>query len=202
MVGAEVKKNPGAEVDVAGDALRLMMLALDTELLDGASAFTPSKEVDGRAEGGTAKDGAGEELSDCAGFKAGEVEHEEPVTVTVAVERIRTVSMPFAPMEVKADRPFATAGLGGIVDAAAAAAAAAGDDEVATPPKLKLGVGVAGGEEGDKGVELGTIPPKLKVLVEDVVLNWRLFRLIMDGEAAGALRLITAGLVGVCGSAA
>jgi len=90
------------------------------------------------------------------------------------------------------------------------------DEEAMIPPKLKLGKELAAGvPEEDKGVALeGTIPPKLNVLVGGKGLNWRLFRLMTDGGAPGALRLMTdgegdadglrlmtGGLPGTCGPA-
>jgi hypothetical protein len=176
---------------------------------DDACTFTPTKEEESDEENGRAEDGTpGKELTASAGLKAGVDEHAAPVTVTVAVESNRTVSMPSRPLELNVDMPFATP-----VDAGAE------DDEVTIPPKLKVGEEIAVGVPGeDKGViEMaleGTIPPKLNVPVGDEELNWRLFswmtdgegagplRLMMDGEGPGPLRSMMEGLLETCGAAA
>jgi len=205
VVGAK----PGAEVVVAGGVLRLMILKLGTGVADEACTFTPIKEdagleggegdtENGGAEDGTITDDPGE-LNASAGLKVGVDEHAPPVTVTV--ESNRTVSTPSEPLELKMDGPSDTPGFGVTVDAGAE------DDEVMTPPKLKpgneLAVGVPREDKGEEETALeGTIPPKLNVPVEDEELNWRLFSLMMDGEGAGALRLMTEGLLEACGGAA
>jgi hypothetical protein len=116
----------------------------------------------------------------------------------VAVDSKSTVLTPSAPVEVKLEIPFTAAGsdvVGG---------AGEGDDEVTVPPELEVDEEVVVDEdEVVKGAVVeGTIPPKLNVLVEDVVLNWRSFRLMTDGEAAGVLRLMTGGPSDGCGPAA
>ena len=190
--GAEIKENPVAGVVVAEGVLRLMTLGLDTGAVSATgAAFAPRKEDDGETVGRTSA--GGEELVVNAGLKTGVDEHAEPVTVTVAVDSKKTVLMPSCPVEVKAEMPFGKtvdAGVGGGVER--------------TPPELKLDeddvVGAAGGIGG--ATLEGRIPPKLNVLVEEVAVNWRLFSLMIDGEAAGALRLMMGGLPDGCGAAA
>jgi hypothetical protein len=185
-----------------------MMLGLDTGLVEeveGTSAFTPRKEaelagdkedtVGATVENGRVNDCDREELGVNAGLRTGEVEHAESVTVTVAVDNKKTVSTPSGPVELKAEMPLGRA-----------VGAEAGGAEVRMPPTLRLdkeedvAVGVP---ERDKGGALeGTIPPKLNVLAVGSALNWRLFSLMVDGEAVGALRLMIAGLPDGCGSAA
>ena len=188
-----MKENPVAGVVVAEGVLRLMTLGLDTGALTATgAAFAPRREDDGETVGRTS--GGGEELVVNAGLKTGVDEHAEPVTVTVAVDSKKTVSMPFWPVEVKAEMPFGKtvdAGVGGGVER--------------TPPELKLDEDddVVGAAAGIGGATLeGRIPPKLNVLVGEVAVNWRLFSLMIDGEAAGALRLMTGGLPDSCGAAA
>jgi hypothetical protein len=192
--GAEMKENPVAGVVVfAEGVLRLMTLGLDTGAVGATSAaFVPRREDDGETVGRTSA--GGEELVVNAGLKTGVDEHAEPVTVTVAVDSKKTVLMPSCPVEVKAEMPF-----GKTVDAGAA-----GGGVAKTPPGLRLDeddvVGAAGGIGG--ATLEGRIPPKLNVLVGEVALNWRLFSLMIDGEAAGALRSMMGGLPDGCGAAA
>ena len=177
--GAELKENAGAEVIVAEGELRLMMLGLDSEAGEGACMFAPTAEDEGETDA-------------CDGLKAGADEQAAPDTVTVVAESNRTVLTPSGPVELKVDVLFDALALGVAVDTGAE------DDEATIPPKLKLGCELAAGvPEEDKGVEEeemeleGTIPPKLNVLVGVKELNWRLFSLMTDGEAPGALRLMT-----------
>jgi hypothetical protein len=176
--GAELKENPGAEVIVAEGELRLMMLG------DEACMFAPKAEDDAMT------DEAGAETSACDGLTPGADEQAAPDAVTV--ESNRTVLTPSGPVELKVDVLFDAPGLGVAVDAGAE------DDGARTPPKLKLGEELAAGvAEEDKGVEEmaleATIPPKLNVLVAGKELNCRLFRLMTDGGAPGALRSMTDG---------
>jgi len=120
---------------------------------------------------------------------AGGDEHAPPVTVTVAVDSKSTVLTPSAPVEVKLEIPFTAAGSGVV------GGAGEGDDE------LTVEVVVDEDEVVEGAVVEGTIPPKLNVLVEDVVVNWRLFSLMTDGAAAG-LRLMTGGPSDGCDPAA
>lgn len=193
--GAELKENPGAEAVVAEGELRLMMLGLDSRAGFEACMFAPKAEDvedergrDTGSEDDAITDEAGAETSACDGLKAGADEQAAPDAVTV--ESNRMVLTPSGPVELKVDVVFDAPGLGAAVNTGAK------DDEAAIPPKLgkELAAGVP--EEG-KGVEEmaleGTIPPKLNVLVGGKELNWRLFRLMMDGGAPGALRLMTDG---------
>ena len=149
---------------------------------DEACMFAPT------AEDGAVTDEAGGEPSACDELRAGADVQAAPDTVTV--ESNRTVLTPSGPVELKVDVPFDAPEIGVAVDAGAT------DDEATIPPKLKLGEELAAGvPEEDKEVEEmaleGTIPPKLNVLVAGKELNCRLFRLMTDGGAPGALRLMT-----------
>lgn len=193
--GAELKENPGVEVIVAEGELRSMMLG------DEACMFAPKAEdaelrEDERgsetesAEDDAMTDEAGGETSACDGLTPGADEQAAPDAVTV--ESNRTVLTPSGPVELKVDVLFDAPELGVAVDAGAE------DDEATIPPKPKLGEELAAGvPEEDKGAEEmaleGTIPPKLNVLVGGKELNCRLFRLMTDGGAPGALRLMTDG---------
>ena len=195
MAAAELKENPGAEVDDAAGVLRLMMFGLGVGIVNEPCTLTPSEEDvglegdDEDTENGNGK--ADAPVTDDPGEEADE--QASPVTVTVAVESNRTVTTPFAPVAVNADGPFATLGFGVAVNSGAE------DDGVTIPPKLKLEELVVGVKE----VALdGTIPPKLNVLEVDEGVNWRLFSLMTDGGGAGPLRLMTEGLPESCGAAA
>ena len=156
---------------VVGGVLRAMMLGLDKGVADvtGVCALTPKKEDAefaenegagcARGENDAKDDGVGEEMGVNAGFKTGVDEHS--VTVTVAVDSIKTVGVPLAPVEVKTEMPLGTL-----------VGARAGGD-VGMAPKLKLDEGDVVGVTGEsKGAELeGTIPPKLNVFVADVKVN-------------------------------
>lgn len=134
----------------------------------GAWTLAPAKEGDGELRaggeddgtmGGTTGDGV---VVNCAGGMAGAgselgvvggTEHGD-VTVTVTAESMKTVSMPFVPVDVKADRPPCAAGFG-----------VAGSTGAGVTVLLKLtlddvvvGVESIGGD--DAGVLEGTIPPK------------------------------------------
>ena len=200
MAGAELKENPGAEVDDAAGVLRSMMFGLGVGMVNEPCTLTPSEEDVGLegdeddTENGNADDPE-EELNASAGLKAGADEQASPVTVNVAVESNRTVTTPSVPVAVNADGPFATFGFGFGV----AVISGAEDDGVTIPPKLKLEELVVGVKE----VALdGTIPPKLNVLEVDEGVNWRLFSLMTAGGGAGPLRLMTEGLPESCGAAA
>jgi hypothetical protein len=98
-----------------------MMLKLGDGVGSEACTFTPSGE-DVRLEGdeedtenGKAEDPptTGGELSASAGLEGGAVEQASPDTVNV--DSSRTVTTPFVPVEVNADWPFTTPGLGAAV---------------------------------------------------------------------------------------
>jgi hypothetical protein len=159
---AELKGNPAAE-----GALRLMMLGLDSGVVDGltgACTFTPRKEDAELAENegaggemgenGVLGDVVAEDMGVNPGLNTGEDEHTPPVGVTVTEDIIRIVLVPSGPVEEKMEAPFGRS---------------VGAGEVGTLPTLKLdAVGVG----DDKGTVLeGTIPPKLNVLAADVELN-------------------------------
>jgi hypothetical protein len=164
--------------------LRMMMLGLDTGLLTGGCATAAGTEGCEKLTVGVGDESAGKELDVNDGFRTEEDVHAESITVTV--DSKKTVWMPSAPVDVKAEMPFGNSvGAGG---------------EVGMLLELKLDeeeeeevVDVPGKSRG-RLVE-GTIPPKLKVLVAEVELNWRLFSLMTDGEgeATGLLRLIMGG---------
>ena len=186
----------GVVVDTSA-GVRVMVLALDEGLETGGACATAAGTEEGESatDGltvGTEDDSVEEELNVNDGLRTGEDVHEESVTVTV--DSKRTVLTPSAPVDVKAEMP-----LGGSVGAGAGG-------EIVMPPELKLDdedeevVGVPG-ESGGMLLE-GTIPPKLKVFAAEVELNWRLFSLITDGGAAGALRLMTGGVSDDWGAAA
>jgi hypothetical protein len=173
--GTELKENPVAEMGVAEDVSRLLTLTPDGGMVDSVCVLTPVKVGD-RAGGKEAEDAADEnrgEFSADPGLEGRDVEHAEPVTVNVTVESKRTVLMPSAPVDVKADGPFGTVGCEAVVNAGS------GDDARATL--------------------VGTIPPKLNVLADDADSNCRLFSLMTDGEAEGTLRLMIEGSTDACG---
>lgn len=140
---------------------------IDSGAGDDACTFAPKVE-----DGAMTEEGGG---NACNGLRAGADEQATPDTVTVVVESNRTVLTPSGPVELKVDVLFDAPGLGVAVDTGEI------DDEAAGVP------------EEDKVVLEGTIPPKLNVLVGAKELNWRLFRLMTDGGAPGALRLMTDG---------
>lgn len=193
----KLKAIPTGVVVGASAGVRVMVLALDEGLETGGACATAAGTEEGesatdRLTVGTEDDSVEEELNVNDGLRTGEDVHEESVTVTV--DSKRTVLTPSAPVDVKAEMP-----LGGSVGAGAGG-------EIVMPPELKLDdedeevVGVPG-ESGGMLLE-GTIPPKLKVFAAEVELNWRLFSLITDGGAAGALRLMTGGVSDDWGAAA
>jgi hypothetical protein len=171
--GAELKEKPVP--GVVGGLLRLMMLGLGREVVDGLTGvctFTPRKEdaelagdKEGaggeRGENGAMDDVAGEDMGDNPGLDTGEGEHTEPVAATKTGDSMRIVLVPSGPVEEKTETPSGRpvgAGAGG---------------EVGTLPKLKLDAGDVGDvSEEVKGTELeDTIPPKLNVLAADVELD-------------------------------
>jgi len=164
-----------------------MVLGLDTGLLTGGCAIAAGTE-DGESETvkltvGVGDNSAGKELDVNDGLRTGEDVHAESVTVTV--DSKKTVSMPSAPLDVNAEMPLGNsvgAGAGGEVGMSLELTL---DDEEEVEDVLEKSRGML--------VE-GTIPPKLKVLVAEVEPNWRLFSLMTDGEAVGALRLMTGGV--------
>ena len=198
--GPKLRAIPTGEVAGGSAGVRLMTLGLDTGLVTGGACATAAGTEDGELAADKLTVGAGdasaeEKLNVEDGLRTGEDVHAESVTVTV--ESKRTVLTPSAPVDVKAEMPF-----GNSVGAEAGG-------EVGRPLELKLDddddeeeivVGVAG-ESGGTLLE-GTIPPKLKVLGAEVELNWRLFSLMTDGGAPGALRLMTGGVPDGCGAAA
>ena len=153
------------------------MLGVDCGAGDGACMFAP------KAEEGGMTDEAGGDLTTCDGLKAGADEQAAPDAVTVVVESSRTVLTPSRPVELKIDVLFDAPGLFRLAEPVDTGA----KDDGATIPLT------AGVPEEDKGVDEGTIPPKLNVLVGDKELNWRLFKLMMEAGASGALRLTTGG---------
>ena len=178
---------PGGGVGESA-AVRMMVLGLDAGLLTGGCANAAGTE-DGESEtdklaAGVGENSAGKGLNVNDGLRTGEDVHAESVTVTV--DSKKTVSRPSAPLDVKAEMP-----LGNSVGAGAGG-------EVGMSLELKLDeeeevVDVPGKSRGR--LAEGTIPPKLKVLVAEVELNWRLFSLMTDeGEVAGSLRLMTGGV--------
>jgi hypothetical protein len=165
----------------------MMALGLDTGLVTGGCATAAGTE-DGESETdkltvSVGDNSAGKELDVNDGLRTGEDVHAELVTVTV--DSKKTVSIPSAPLDEKAEMP-----LGNSVGAGAG-----GGVEISLELKLDDEEEVVGvpGKCGGVLVE-GTIPPKLKVLVAEVEPNWRLFSLMTDGEAVGALRLMTGGV--------
>lgn len=180
-VETELKDEPVlVAVGVTKGVLRSMMLGLDVATVDGLTeagpwALTPTKEgdgeltagekgdgrLDGRTEDGVAENCAGGKLG--AGPELGTAGGDEHGAFTVTVESMKTVSIPSAPLVVKADTPPCTEGV-------------VGDGGVVVLPKLTLDdVVVVGGVEsggGDGvGVLVGTIPPKLNVFVGDAEPN-------------------------------
>lgn len=148
------------------------MLGLDGAA-GGACTFAPKAE-DGAMVGET-----GGTNAPCDGLKAGADEQAAPDTVTVVAESNRTVLTPSGPTELKVAVLSDAPGLG------VAVGGGEKDDAATIPPKLEFGV--------PEGMDEGTIPPKLNELVGGKGLNWRLFRLMTDGEGAPALRLMTDG---------
>ena len=195
--GTRPKAIPTRGVVDGSAAVRVMMPGLDTGLVTGGACATAAGTEDGESAADKLTVGAGgdstkEKLNVDDGLRTGEDVHAESVTVTV--DNKRTVLTPSAPVDVKAEMPF-----GNSVGAEAGG-------EVGRLLELKLDdeeevVGVTGERRG--ALLEGTIPPKLKVLVAEVELNWRLFSLMTDGGGApGALRLMTGGVPDGCGAAA
>jgi hypothetical protein len=185
-VDTELKEKPVlVVVGITEGVLRLMGVRLDVGTVDGMTgagswALLPTEEGDGELTAGEEDDatmgGRTEEgvAEDCAGGKPGGGPElgTEHGAVTVTAERMKTVSMPFVPVVVKIDGPPCTAGFVVVVNDGA------GDGGVIVLPKLTLDdvvvvatVGVENEGEGDPGVLVGTIPPKLNVFGEGVEPN-------------------------------
>jgi hypothetical protein len=162
-VDAELKKKPGS-VDMGiteEGALRLMGVRLGVvTVVDGmagagAWALMLAREGNGGLTTGedVTKDDAGGKAGTGSVGTAGGTEH-GGVTVTVTGESMKTVSMPFVPVVVKADRSSCAAGFGVI--------AGNGTGVTLNDVAVVEGVENKGGDD-DAGVLVGTIPPKLNV---------------------------------------
>ena len=174
-VDAELKEKPGlVDVGVAPGALRSMGLMLGVDGMAGTGAWTLPSAKEGNGElrvggeddgtmGGTTGDGG---VENCAGGKAGTGSElgiaggavDGDVTVTVIVEIMKTVWMPFVPVVVKVDKLPGAAGIGVFAGTGAGVI-------VLTRPTLDDVVGRVGGDNAD--VLVGTIPPKLNVAGTD-----------------------------------
>jgi hypothetical protein len=170
-VDAELKKKPVlVGVGVTPGVLRSMgsrlgvVTVVDGMAGTGAWTLAPAKEGNGELRAGGEDDGTiggttGDGVVENCGGKAsagsglgmaGGTVHGD-VTVTVTAESMKTVSMPFVPVDVKADRPPGAAGFGVVVGTAAG---------VIVLLKLTLDDVVVEVESDNAGVLEGTIPPK------------------------------------------
>ena len=164
---AELKEKPVAvDVGVAPGVLRsmgLMLGVVDGMAGTGAWTLPPAKEGNGELRaggeddgtmGGTTGDGV---VENCAGGKAGTGSElgiaGGTVTVTVTVESMKTVSIPFVPVDMKVDKPPCAAGIGVF--------AGTGTGVIVLLKLTLEGVGREGGDDAE--VLVGTIPPKLNV---------------------------------------
>ena len=174
-VDAELKEKPGlVDVGVAPGALRSMGLMLGVDGMAGTGAWTLPSAKEGNGElraggeddgtmGGTTGDGG---VENCAGGKAGTGSElgiaggtvDGDVTVTVMVEIMKTVWMPFVPVVVKVDKLPGAAGIGVFAGTGAGVI-------VLLRLTLDVVVGREGGDNAD--VLVGTIPPKLNVAGTD-----------------------------------
>ena len=174
-VDAELKEKPGlVDVGVAPGALRSMGLMLGVDGMAGTGAWTLPSAKEGSGElraggeddgtmGGTTGDGG---VENCAGGNAGTGSElgiaggavDGDVTVTVIVEIMKTVWMPFVPVVVKVDKSPCVAGIGVFAGIGAGVI-------VLLRLTLDVVVGREGGDNAD--VLVGTIPPKLKVAGTD-----------------------------------